>query len=64
MTGGSGPAGGTTITLSLQILDDGLVALPLSTVSLKQVPLLGPLGLAAFALALGLLGARRLRRRT
>jgi hypothetical protein len=56
LTGGSGPIGGTQISLTLQVLDDALVPLPTVPVAaITNVPAIPPFGLGL--LALGLCGA-------
>lgn len=66
LTGGSGPAGATQISLTLGILDDVLAPLPVSVVpTISTTPAMGPAAIALLVGAIavfGLLGVRTGRR--
>ena len=62
LSGGSGPAGGTQITLTLQILDDALAPLPTTPVPATTLPTIGALGVLVLAGTLAFAGRRIARR--
>ncbi|MEZ4334089.1 MAG: hypothetical protein R3F35_20255 [Myxococcota bacterium] len=64
LTGGAGSPGDTTITLTLRVVDEQMIAIPVETVAPaagSPVPGLGMTGLTTLAVGLGLLGLRKRR---